>query len=255
MGRFLKALDESSARIERAVVLGLLTVMAATVFLDVVHRVASTPEGLLLRLLTALAGGDPSDSTRHALRTVGVPSASALAAWLFFYGALRTATRSRLTGARAALAATGLTAATGFALWLLLTLFPNGLVWSQPLALGLLLWVALLGATLAAKERGHIVLEVADKLWPERLLPLARLLSGLIAAAFCFVGVLLGAHYVSDFVAQWQEGVGYVSGVPMPKWVVYAAIPASFLLMGLRFLAYTIGDFLKRDDAAAAGAQ
>ena len=50
-------------------------------------------------------------------------------------------------------------------------LVPNGLVWSQPVALGLLLWVALIGATLSTKARAHIALEVADKIWPAPLLP------------------------------------------------------------------------------------
>lgn len=251
MSRLLSRLDDASARVERGVVLVLLAVMSATVFFDVVHRVASTRDGLILKLLVALTGGD---RTSPALREVGVPAVAGLIAYGFFYGALRTAAGERFdTRGRAAAGALGLLGLAVAALFGILTFFPNGLVWSQPLSLSLLLWVALLGSTLATKARGHIVLEVADKLWPAALLPFVRLGSGLLAAVFCGVLVALGLHFATDFYEQWREGVGYIPGLRLPKWVIFTSIPVCFAIMGARFLGLAVGDFLNRHAAPAHG--
>lgn len=248
MRQVLARVDEASANIERGVVLVLLSLMAGVVFFDVLHRVASSPEGLMLRLLTLFAG-NPAPDTLARLRSVGVPVTATVLAYAFFYGAVRTRAAEATPRRRSALVALGFTAAAIALLFLVLNVFPNGLVWSQPLALALLLWVALFGATLATRARGHIAFEVADRIWPAAFLPWARLVSGLIAGAFCFAIVVLSIHYVSDFFAQWREdGVGFISGVPLPKWVAYLAIPVSFVIMGLRFTGYALGDFLARGE-------
>lgn len=252
----LARFDDTVARVEKAVVLVFLAVMTAAVFFDVLHRVASSPDGLVLKLLLAFAGDAPSESTRALLADWIAPG---ILRGIFFgvvYAALRTARGSTASAGRSALYALGITAVVDVALRILLVAFPNGLIWSQPLSLSLLLWVALIGATIATKERGHIVLQIADRLWSGSRLRYVRLMSGLLAGTFCLVLVLLGAHYTADFYDQWQDGVGYVSGVPIPKWVVYLAIPVTFAVMTLRFAGYAIGDFLRNatPEAIAASA-
>lgn len=241
----LARFDDTVARVEKAVVLVFLAVMTAAVFLDVIHRVASSPEGLVLNVLLGLAGDSPSESTQAILADWVAPGILRLVLFAVAYAALRTARGSTASAGRSALYALVVTAAVDIAVRLLVAAFPNGLIWSQPVALSLLLWVALIGATLATKERGHIVLQIADRLWAGPTLRYVRLMSGLLAGGFCLALVLLGAHYTADFYEQWQMGVGYVSGVPIPKWTVYLAIPVTFAVMTLRFAGYAIGDFLR----------
>lgn len=247
MRLLLSRIDDLVERVERLVVLVFLAVMSGAVFLDVIHRVCATPNGIILRTLTALWPGEPTP----ALATVGVPLVGAVFAWIFWYGTLRTAKGSTLSAGRSAGAAVGITGITALLLFALLKLFPNGLVWSQPLSLGLLLWVALLGATLATKARAHIVLEVAEKLWPPSARRWTRLAGGLVAASFCLLLLVLATNYTADFYEQWQSGVGYLSGIRLPKWVVLVSMPVCFTLMSIRMIAYSIGDFLTASRAPA----
>lgn len=248
MGRLLARLDEGVARFERVVVLVFLSVMSLVVFLDVAYRVSATPDGLILKLLLLFAGSDPSAQTVDTAGRVGVPAVGALCAFGFYYAAFRTASGSTVTAGRGLLYALVSTLATGGAMLLLHAVFPYGLVWSQELALSLMLWVALLGASLATKARGHIALAVAQKLWPVKALPYVRLASGVIAAVFCFLLLILSVHFAWDFFEQWREyDVGYLAGIGIPKWTVYLALPMSFLVMGLRFIAYSIGDYIRGD--------
>lgn len=244
MRQILTRIDNLVVKIERLVVLVFLTIMSATVFFDVVHRVSASPTGVIQRLLVALWPGEPSPETLDTIAGVGVPLVIAGMAWFFCYGALRTARGSTMSAGKAAIIAVGLTALLAGADFLLLKLFPNGLVWSQPLALGMLLWVALLGSTLAAHARTHIILEAAEKLWPPAARRYTRLVGGFIAGAFTLMLLVLSLNYTSDFYEQWQTGVGYLAGVRVPKWMVLASMPVCFTLLSVRFIAYAIGDFL-----------
>lgn len=246
MRPLVRAIDDGLARVERLLVLTSLIVMSLAVFFDVLHRVASMP---ILRV-TAVLQGQPPPGVPDAPVFTGPLLALGLA-FLFFTGALRTAATPPPLG-RAILGGFGLTVATAIGVTAYVHLVPNGLVWSQPLALGLLLWVSLLGATLATKAKAHITLEIADKVWKGPLLPYARLGSGLVAGTFCLVAATLSAHFASDTFEQWWvDGVGYMPGVPIPKFFVFLALPVGFLLMGLRFSGYAIGDFLDRAETPA----
>lgn len=244
----LSRLDDGVARLEKVAVLGCLAVMTAAVFLDVVHRVASSPDGLVLRLLLLFAGDDPSEGTREILSRWIAPGIIRLVGFGVIFAALRTARDSTFSRMGAGAIAAGILLAIEVVVRLMLSAFPHGLVWSQPLALSMLLWVALLGATLATKERAHIVLQIADRLWAGPALRYVRLGSGLLAGGFCLVLALLGAHYTADFYEQWSDGVGYVSGISIPRWTVYLAIPVCFSVMAIRFAGYAVGDFLKGVD-------
>lgn len=243
MRQFLSRIDDSIEVIERLTVLVFLSIMSASVFLDVVHRISATPNGIILKALLAVWPGETTPETVKMLGQVGVPLVAAVFAWIFCYGALRTAKGSTLSVGASAGGALVITAFLALFIFGLLRLFPHGLVWSQPLSLGLLLWVALLGATLATKARGHIILEAAEKMWPPQARRWTRLAGGLIATSFCVVLVVLGAAYTADFYTQWTTGVGFVSGVRLPKWCVLASMPICFALMGARFIAYSISDF------------
>lgn len=243
MRQILSRIDDRIEVIERLTVLIFLAIMSASVFFDVVHRISATPNGVILSTLMLVWPGEITPELKDSLGQYGVPAVAAVFAWIFCYGTLRTAKGSTFSVAQSAGAAVVLTAVLGVAIFALLKLFPNGLVWSQPLSLGLLLWVALLGATLATKARGHIVLEAAEGLWPQAARRWTRLTGGLVAATFCIILVVLGTAYTQDFYEQWTTGVGFISGVRIPKWLVLAAMPICFALMGTRFIAYSISDF------------
>jgi len=247
MASFMERLDDGVAKVERFVILVFLAVMSLVVFFDVVFRNWTAPQGVLVKLMSSLSGRPLDDPM---LGTLDEPLAAVLL-FVFVFAALRSAaTEGRFgTAGGAAIGAVLTVIATGIALKVLIWVFPNGLVWSQPLALALLLWVALIGASLATKAKAHIVLEVADKIWPASVHPYVKLFSGLGAGAFSLLVLALGVHFASDFWDQWRQfDTQRVQGTPIPIWTVYGAIPVSFATMGTRFIGYAIRDFRHRGD-------
>ncbi|MFZ5482317.1 MAG: TRAP transporter small permease [Myxococcota bacterium] len=200
--------DDALYAVEKAVVATILSVMGAVVFLDVAHRVSTRTDSLLAH--PAFVAVVATVVAALALRTRGKP------AWMGI--------------------AVGVAVAGGQAAFV--RLVPNGLVWSQTLALSLTLWMGLIGASLAAHERRHLALDIGSKLWPKHLAGKAAAVGHLATAAFC-VGLLwLAWRSLDQHYADWasSEGAaGTLSGTAIPKWAATAAIPYGMLALGFRF--------------------
>ncbi len=220
-------------RAEQRFVALAMAVMGVVVFLDVVHRVASRP--------------------MSALTKAGV----FLVLWGFSYGALRLRGVSKTAASLAPPQSVGKSLGFSFALtlglyaflWAFLTVLPNGLVWSQTLGLVLMLWVGVVGASLATAERRHLALDLGSKLWPKRALPYVQAVGNVVTAAFCLALAALAVWSLKDHWKDWRDtqGAGGVfAALPIPKWAAYLAIPTGFLAMAVRF-------FLQALDGAKKG--
>lgn len=209
-------------RAEQRFVALAMAVMGVIVFLDVVHRVASRPMSWLAK---------------------GIVFA---VLWGFSYGALRLRGASKSAASLAPPASVGASLGAAFALtaglyaflWAFLTFLPNGLVWSQTLGLVLMLWVGIVGASLATHERRHLALDLGSKLWPKRALPYVQAVGNALTAAFCLALGLLSAWSLKDHWKDWQDtqGAGGVfAALPIPKWAAFLALPTGFVAMAVRF--------------------
>jgi TRAP-type C4-dicarboxylate transport system permease small subunit len=202
--------DEVLYRAERAVVAAMLAVMGLVVFLDVIHRM-STREGSLWAshlFVAALA----SVVASLALLTRGVPNG----------------------------VPKGIAAGIGVAVARLIfvAVLPNGLVWSQTLALAFTLWLGTIGASLAAHDRRHLALDVGHKLWPPALAPKIAALGHLVTAAFCVVLLWLGSRSVMAHWDLWSatgHAAGNLSGLAIPKWFPALSIPYGMAALTFRF--------------------
>lgn len=95
----------------------------------------------------------------------------------------------------------------------------------------LVLWIALLGALGAARERRHLALDLLPRLLPPWGRRLVWALAQLIAAALCAVM----AWYGWSLIELEREAPGVLfAGVP--SWVGMLIIPFGFALLTLRFL-------------------
>jgi TRAP-type C4-dicarboxylate transport system permease small subunit len=104
----------------------------------------------------------------------------------------------------------------------------------QKLALVMMIWVALLGASMATYERSHLALEMGEKLWPQRFLHLVKATAHAVASSFCFAALLLSI----DLVRSQMKLGGMVIGVEwLPTWQAFAVVPYAFGAMAVRFLA------------------
>lgn len=104
----------------------------------------------------------------------------------------------------------------------------------QKLALVMMIWVALLGASMATYERSHLSLEMGEKLWPQKVLHLVKATGHGVAAAFCAAAFLLSI----DLVRSQMKLNDIVIGVEwLPTWQAFLVVPYAFCAMAVRFLA------------------
>jgi len=119
----------------------------------------------------------------------------------------------------------------GFLQILFRNLISVGIVWIDPLVRHLVLWIALLGASVATRENRHITLDIiSGRVSPghySKIQGAVRLFSSLV----CLLLVYPAVRFVqNDYVA----GKTLAFGIPL--WLSQAVMPAMMLVMGARFL-------------------
>ncbi len=127
----------------------------------------------------------------------------------------------------------------GFLQILFRNLISVGIVWIDPLVRHLVLWIALLGASIATRENRHISIDIlSGRLSPgyySRVQGAVQLFSALV----CFLLVHPAVRFVqNDYVA----GKTLAFGIPL--WLAQAVMPAMMLVMGGRFLLQGSGKLL-----------
>ncbi|MSP92028.1 MAG: TRAP transporter small permease [Myxococcales bacterium] len=237
---FVRSLDRIDRGIYRAeqIVAGVaFGAMIAVMALSVAHRVFSREEGrlstALLRVLHGL-GIAAEASTIHG--PVGL-ALNLVLAYGFAWLVLRTRKAAiTLTPAHALLWAVPLTAGLAGAIWLMLALLPNGLVWGPAVALACMLWCGFLGASLATYAKKHLALEMADKIWPASWQPAVKGLAMALTAAATGVLLWLAWLSIAAHFAAWQQNplTGQLLPTEIPKWTVFTVLPWTFALMTLR---------------------
>jgi TRAP-type C4-dicarboxylate transport system permease small subunit len=243
----LARIEGAVTAFERGLIVVLLALMAGAVFLDAIHRLFAAEEGRIARLLVALAPGGLESTARRVL----APALLVVVTFLVSYAALRTRATSRAkeslsavaTPVRLLLAAAAITIALAAATQLFVWAVPSGLVWSQQMALCFMLWVALAGASLGARERAHIAFELAGAIWPPRLRRPVERLARLIAAAFTLFLAVLAAAHAREHYLEWSSSggtAGIFEGFRVPRWTIFGFLPVPLAVTALRFVAYGV---------------
>jgi len=109
--------------------------------------------------------------------------------------------------------------------------FGTGLEWAEPVERMGVLWLALLGALGATRERRHIAIDALPRLLPPKLHRAAWALTQLATAVVCGVLAWTGWGMVG---MEREAPTLFVQGVS--SWVPMLVFPAGFALMALRFL-------------------
>jgi TRAP-type C4-dicarboxylate transport system permease small subunit len=188
----------------------MLSIMGFVVFLDVCYRVSTRAGSIFANPI--FVGIAASIVGVLAWRTRGAPNAV-------------------VRGVATGVAVVG--AQQGF-----IRVLPNGLVWSQTLALALLLWLGMIGASLAAYSRRHLALDIGSKLWPASLAHRAAAVGHFVTALFCGGLSALSAYFVATELQGWSESghaAGNLSGTDIPLWAGTLSIPAGMALLAFRF--------------------
>lgn len=236
-------------RAERTLVIISLVVMAIVVFLDVVHRSFSGDDSKIAMIASKVAkwfGSEigPESSTYQSIADASPIILFVVFTWLAYFG-IRSAKRETMVKPPIALvgAVIGVIVTYGL-IQLMLTLMPNGLIWSQPLAMMLTLWVGFVGASMCTYENRHLRVEALQRAIPEKLRPAIGCLSFALTATICFILCWLSIRDVrfnyNEFVATDGKG-GLFLGMPVPKYLGFSALPVAFGFMAVRFSAKAVG--------------
>jgi TRAP-type C4-dicarboxylate transport system permease small subunit len=121
--------------------------------------------------------------------------------------------------------------ALGFLQILFRNLVSVGIVWIDSLVRHLVLWIALLGASIATRENRHIAIDVISGRVSPRHYSRIQGAVQLFSALVCLLLVYPAVRFVqNDYVA----GKTLAFGIPL--WLSQAIMPAMMLVMGARFL-------------------
>jgi C4-dicarboxylate transporter, DctQ subunit len=116
-----------------------------------------------------------------------------------------------------------------------------GLVWIDPLLSHLVLWVALLGASIATRENRHIVIEIL----PGRLSPAvrSRIKGGLqlFSALVCLFLVYPAVRFILD---DYRPGKYLALGIPL--WISQTVMPVMWLVLGVRFALQGVSNLFRK---------
>jgi TRAP-type C4-dicarboxylate transport system permease small subunit len=233
---FLRKLDKTIHKIERAFVGYLFLAMSVVVFVDVLHRVFSRQPGRLSVFFAHLSGnGDP-----QKYEVFLSPLIISVITFIIAYFAIKTHHKNKKTNIQKknllikALIGSALAAGATQAF---IYFDPQGVIWAPYFGLICLLWIGFIGASMATHTNQHLLLEMGEKLWPQKFLPAVRTIAHLAVGLFVLTIAYLGILSVIDHYHDWQSGpqAGLIPSIDWPKWMVYLVIPYSFLMMGLRF--------------------
>lgn len=246
-------LDDAVLAVERVLLLATLSLMTLLVSLDVVQRTFSRP---VSKTATVILGfmSDPSAETRALVIEKIGPWLFIVGSLLFVMLAVHSSRSIKAERLKIAMPGVGLSVGIGLGVWLglaasiqgLLAVFPSSLPGAQKFSLGLMLWSGMLGASIATRQRRHIVLDTVRKSLDEKTGKLFSLVGGVVTFAFCALFTVLALTQLHDEFSLWSDGdgVGVFDALPIPKWVVTLAIPVTFGTMALRFLGAGVRDFV-----------
>lgn len=113
--------------------------------------------------------------------------------------------------------------------------FDSGLVWIDPFLRILVLWLGLLGATVAARSNKHIRIDLLSRLFSRNTHRLIQSLVGQVSAWTCLVIAWYGVNWIR---LDYADGVRAFAGTP--AWIVEIVIPLAFGLIGLRYFLKSI---------------
>lgn len=109
--------------------------------------------------------------------------------------------------------------------------FDSGFLWAESFLRILVLWVAMLGAMVATRERNHISIDLLSRILPPNIYSPLKNLATLFAVAVCATAAWYSLEYVGY---EYEDET--IAFAEVPVWVCQSILPVGFAVMALRFL-------------------
>lgn len=113
--------------------------------------------------------------------------------------------------------------------------FDSGIFWADSALRILVLWIGMIGAMFASRNKKHIRIDVLSHYLPESVRNNIWRVTEFITAAICAIV----AYYSIQFV-QFEYEDGLIAFANVPVWLCETIIPIAFIVMSLRYLFYSL---------------
>ncbi len=118
---------------------------------------------------------------------------------------------------------------------ILRNLFEFGLVWADPLLRIMVLWLGMIGATVASRDNRHIHIDLVSHFFSKTAYLLIQTFVGQFTSWVCLLVAWYGAHWVRlDYV----DGLTGILGIP--AWALEIIIPITFAMIGIRYFLFSL---------------
>ena len=116
--------------------------------------------------------------------------------------------------------------------------FDAGLLWADPVLRVLVLWLGLIGATVATRNNKHIRIDLLSRLFARNT---HRLIQGFVGQVSAWTCLVIAWHGMTWVRMDYVDGFEGVAGIP--AWMLEIIVPLSFGLIGLRYAWMSFGWF------------
>jgi TRAP-type C4-dicarboxylate transport system permease small subunit len=133
----------------------------------------------------------------------------------------------------------------GFLQMLLRNLFASGMFWADDLLRHAVVWLGILGASLATRAHKHLSCDVLTRLLPSWCQRCAAVLTNIMAALICMLLSVAAWKFLQD-----ERTAGTMLAFGTAAWIAQSIFPLGFVTMALRFLLHALS--IIRQDAPRA---
>jgi TRAP-type C4-dicarboxylate transport system permease small subunit len=113
---------------------------------------------------------------------------------------------------------------------LLRNVFASGIFWADELLRHAVVWLGILGASLATRERQHLAVDLLPRVFPPWCQSWLTLLTNVMAAGICLLLCAAAWRFV-----QAERAAGTMLAFSVAAWIMQSIFPLGFLIMALRF--------------------
>lgn len=113
--------------------------------------------------------------------------------------------------------------------------FEVGIFWADSALRVLVLWIGMIGAMFASRNKKHIRIDVLSHYLPEKIKQNIWRVTEFISAIVCAIV----AFYSIKFI-QFEYEDGMIAFANVPVWLCESIIPVAFSVMSLRYFFYSL---------------
>ena len=113
--------------------------------------------------------------------------------------------------------------------------FDTGIFWADSALRVLVLWIGMIGAMFASRNKKHIRIDLLSHYLPDNIRDNIGRVTEFLTALVC--GVV--AYYSIEFI-QYEYEEGLIAFANVPVWLCETIIPFAFIVIALRYFTYSI---------------